>query len=94
MGGFTVATLDVLPFMKTVGARDTKSYGVNTVGLRRRGFSPESIEALKKAHRILFHMDLLREDALKQVEADFGQHPEVAYLLNFIRDSKRGIHRG
>ena len=38
MGGFTVATLDVLPYMKTVGARDTKSYGVNTIGLRRRGF--------------------------------------------------------
>ncbi len=94
MGGFTVATMDVLPFMKTVGARDTKSYGVNTVGLQRKGFSAETIEALKKAHRMLFHMGLLREDALHQVEAELGQHPEVAYLLKFIRDSKRGIHRG
>ena len=94
MGGFTVATMDVLPFMKTVGARDTKSYGVNTVGLQRKGFSAETIEALKKAHRMLFHLGLLREDALHQVEAELGQHPEVAYLLKFIRDSKRGIHRG
>ena len=67
---------------------------MNTVGLRRKGFSPESIEALKKAHRLLFHMDLLREDALHQVEAEFGQFSEVAYLVKFIRDSKRGIHRG
>lgn len=94
MGGFTVATMDVLPFMKTVGARDTKSYGVNTVGLQRKGFRAETIEALKKAHRMLFHLGLLREDALHQVEAELGQHPEVAYLLKFIRDSKRGIHRG
>ena len=94
MGGFTVATMDVLPFMKTVGARDTKSYGVNTVGLQRRGFSPETVEALKKAHRILFHMGLLREEALSEVESEFGKYPEVAYLVKFIRESRRGIHRG
>ncbi len=94
MGGFTVATQDVLPFMKTVGARDTKSYGVNTIGLQRRGFKGDAIEALKKAHRVLFHSGLLREDALQQVDAELGQHPEVAYLVKFIRDSKRGIHRG
>jgi UDP-N-acetylglucosamine acyltransferase len=94
MGGFTVATMDVLPFMKTVGARDTKSYGVNSVGLQRKGFTPAIIEALKKSHRILFHMGLLRDEALKQVEAEFGQYPEVAYLVKFVRDSRRGIHRG
>ena len=94
MGGFTVATQDVLPFMKTVGARDTKSYGVNTVGLQRRGFQAETIDALKKAHRLLFHAGLLREDALRHVEAELGQFPEVAYLVKFIRESKRGVHRG
>ena len=94
MGGFTVATQDVLPFMKTVGARDTKSYGVNTIGLQRKGFKMEAIEALKKAHRILFHTGQLREDALRQVDAELGQFPEVAYLVKFILESKRGIHRG
>jgi UDP-N-acetylglucosamine acyltransferase len=94
MGGFTVATLDVLPYMKTVGARDTKSYGVNTIGLRRRGFKEEAIEALSKAHRLLFHSGLLREDAMARAEAEFGSIPEVAYLLEFIRGTKRGIHRG
>lgn len=94
MGGFTVATQDVLPFMKTVGARDTKSYGVNTIGLQRKGFSPEVVEGLKRAHRLLFHAGLLREAALQQVERECGAIPEVAYLLTFIRESKRGIHRG
>ena len=94
MGGFTVATLDVLPFMKTAGARDTKSYGVNTIGLRRRGFSEAAIEGLSKAHRILFHSGLLREEGLERAEAELGDLPEVAYLLKFIRDTKRGIHRG
>lgn len=94
MGGFTVATQDVLPYMKTVGARDTKSYGVNTIGLQRKGFSAEAVEALKKAHRTLFHSNLLREEALAQVEAELGHIGEVAYLVAFIRASKRGIHRG
>ena len=94
MGGFTVATLDVLPYMKTVGSRSTKSYGVNTIGLRRKGFSTESVEGLTQAHRILFHSGLLREEALKQAEQELGHLPEVAYLLRFIRESKRGIHRG
>lgn len=94
MGGFTVATQDVLPFMKTAGARDTKSYGVNTIGLQRKGFSVEVVEALKKAHRLLFHAGLLREEAMAQTEKEVGHIAEVAYLLTFIREAKRGVHRG
>lgn len=94
MGGFTVATMDVLPFMKTVGARETKSYGVNTIGLRRKGFTEESIEGLAQAHRILFHMGLQRDAALSRVEQELGQISEVAYLVRFIRAAKRSIHRG
>jgi len=94
MGGFTVATLDVLPYMKTAGARDTKSYGVNTIGLRRRGFGEAAIEGLAKAHRILFHAGLLREEALRRVADELGGIPEVDYLARFIVESKRGIHRG
>ena len=94
MGGFTVATLDVLPYMKTTGARDTKSYGVNTIGLRRKGFAETSIEGLSKAHRILFHSGLLREEALTRVEQELGAIPEVKILTEFMRSSHRGIHRG
>ena len=94
MGGATIATLDVLPYMKTVGARETKSYGVNTLGLQRKGFAPEVIEALKKVHRMLFHSGLLRDQALDQVEKELGGFTEVAYLVAFIHGSKRGVHRG
>lgn len=94
MGGFTVATMDVLPFMKTVGARETKSYGVNTLGLKRKGFPEETLAALARAHRILFHMGLLREEALGRVEQELGNNADVAYLVRFIREAKRGIHRG
>jgi UDP-N-acetylglucosamine acyltransferase len=94
MGGSTIATMDVLPFMKTVDARGTKSYGVNTIGLRRKGFSEETIEGLAQAHRILFHMGLLRDEALTRVEQELGHIPEVAYLVRFIRAAKRSIHRG
>ncbi len=94
MGGFTVATMDVLPFMKTVGARETKSYGVNTLGLKRKGFPEETLVALAKAHRILFHMGLLREEALGRVEQELGSNADVAYRVRFIREAKRGIHRG
>ncbi len=94
MGGFTVATQDVLPFMKTVGARDTKSYGVNAIGLRRKGFPEEVVDGLMKAHRILYHSGLLKEEAMQRAEAELGHIAEVAYLLRFIREAKRGVHRG
>jgi len=94
MGGYTTANMDVLPFMKTAGTRDTKSYGVNSIGLRRKGFSDDVIHVLKQAHRILFEMGLLREEAMEKVSAEFGNIPEVTYLLDFIRNSKRGIIRG
>ncbi|MBK8792333.1 MAG: acyl-ACP--UDP-N-acetylglucosamine O-acyltransferase [Holophaga sp.] len=94
MGGFTVATQDVLPFMKTVGARDTKSYGVNAIGLRRKGFPEEVVSGLMKAHRILFHSGLLKEEGLKRAEEELGHIAEVAYLIRFIREAKRGVHRG
>ena len=90
MGGFTVATQDVLP----AGARDTKSYGVNTIGLQRKGFPAETVEGLKRAYRLLFHAGLLRDEALAQAQQEVGHIVEVAYLLQFIREAKRGVHRG
>jgi UDP-N-acetylglucosamine acyltransferase len=67
---------------------------VNAIGLRRRGFSEAAIDALGKAHRLLFHSGLLREEGLERAQAELGGIPEVDYLLAFIRDSKRGVHRG
>jgi len=94
-GAYTVLTLDVLPFMKTVGTREVKSYGVNSLGLQRKGFPQETIDALSHAHRVLFRQQLRLEEALDKLEAEGAtQVPEVAYLLKFIRAAERGIHRG
>nr|WP_320133884.1 acyl-ACP--UDP-N-acetylglucosamine O-acyltransferase [uncultured Holophaga sp.] len=94
-GAYTVLTMDVLPYMKTVGTREVKSYGVNSLGLQRKGFSQETIEALSHAHRVLFRKQLRLEDALQMLDEEGAtQVPEVAYLVRFIREAERGIHRG
>ncbi len=93
IGGFTVVTLDALPYVKTVGTRAARTYGVNTVGLQRKGFSPETIEALDRAYRILVRSKLKLQDALQKIETDLGLYPEARYLVAFIRESQRGFIR-
>lgn len=90
-GGYTVATLDVLPFMKTVGSRPAKTFGVNTIGLERKGFEAESIKALQKAYRLLVRSKLGRDEALARIEGELSTDPHVQYLVEFIRSSERGI---
>lgn len=93
IGGGTIATQDVLPFVKTVGSRPAKTYGINTIGLERKGFPKETIEALQRAYRILVRSKLPLADALQRIEADFAPYPEARYLVEFIRGSKRGFIR-
>ena len=89
IGGYSVVTKDALPFAKTVGNR-ARIYGINTIGLIRRGFSQDTITKLRRAYRVLLHANTSR--ALAQIERDPGlQSPEVAYVVNFIRSSKRGV---
>jgi len=89
IGGYSVVTKDALPFAKTVGNR-ARIYGINTIGLIRRGFSQDTIAGLRRAHRILLHANTSR--AVAQIEGDPGlQSPEVRYVLDFIRSSKRGV---
>jgi UDP-N-acetylglucosamine acyltransferase len=93
IGGFTVATLDVLPYVKTVGSRPAKTYGVNTIGLERKGIPPETIEALQRAYRILIRSKLKLDDALMQIESELSLYPEARYLVEFVRNSQRGFIR-
>jgi UDP-N-acetylglucosamine acyltransferase len=88
MGGATVATRDVLPFSMTVGDR-ARLYGLNLVGLRRRGLSAEAIAALRRAYRVL--MGANTTEALRRLEADGPHTPEVDMLVAFIRSAKRGV---
>jgi len=92
VGAFTVIRQDVLPFCKTDGA-EAKTYGVNTIGLKRRGFSPERIEALEKAYRILVRSKLNTSQALERLDAELAGQQDVASLLAFLRGSQRGFHK-
>ncbi|HEY2323013.1 MAG TPA: acyl-ACP--UDP-N-acetylglucosamine O-acyltransferase [Thermoanaerobaculia bacterium] len=93
IGGGTMCTQDVLPYAKTVASRDNGTYGINTIGLQRKGFSPETIEALQRAYKLLIRSKLKVEDALMQIENDLSMYPEARYLVEFVRNSKRGVIR-
>lgn len=93
IGGGSICTQDVLPFVKTVGNRPAKTYGINTIGLQRKGFPPETIEALQRAYRILIRSKLKLEEAVDRIESELGYFAEARYLAEFARTSKRGIIR-
>lgn len=93
LGGATIATQDVLPYVKTVGSRPAKTYGINTVGLERKGFPKETIEALQKAYRILTRGKSGLQAALEQIDEQLALFPEARYFAAFIRGSRRGIIR-
>jgi UDP-N-acetylglucosamine acyltransferase len=89
LGGYTVATKDVLPYSKTVGNR-ARIYGVNTLGLTRRGFSTEVIAAIRHAYRVLLQSRLNTSEALARLESE-PMVAEVRVLVDFIRSAKRGV---
>jgi UDP-N-acetylglucosamine acyltransferase len=92
IGGYSVVTQDALPWVLTVGNRAT-THGLNLVGLQRRGYPPETIQALKRCYMTLFRSKLRLSEALERVEAELGHVDEVRYFLDFVRTSKRGVTR-
>jgi UDP-N-acetylglucosamine acyltransferase len=92
IGGYSVVTKDALPYARTVGSRPARIFGVNTVGLQRRGFPPDVIAKLKRSFRYLMQSKLNTTSALRQIERDKTLAcAEVQYLANFIRSSERGV---
>jgi UDP-N-acetylglucosamine acyltransferase len=89
IGGGTIVTQDVLPFSKTSSRRENKAFGVNSVGLERRGFSPERVRALQKAFRLLLVSKLNTTQALEKIRELEGD--DVALLVGFIERSERGV---
>jgi UDP-N-acetylglucosamine acyltransferase len=83
---------DVPPYCTVAGDR-ARLYGLNLLGLRRRGFDTETIVALKRAYRLLFLGRSAQREALERTEAELGQVPEVARLVAFVRASERGVCR-
>jgi UDP-N-acetylglucosamine acyltransferase len=92
IGGYSVVTKDALPFARTIGSRPARIFGVNTIGLSRRGFTPNTITQLRHAYRYLLQSKLNTTRALAQIEQDESlAAPEVRYLVDFIRTSSRGV---
>ncbi|AJA69973.1 acyl-ACP--UDP-N-acetylglucosamine O-acyltransferase [Myroides odoratimimus] len=91
--GGTLVRKDVPPYIKA--AREPISYaGINSVGLRRRGYSPEKIREIQEIYRILYQKNYNTSQALEIIEADMEATPERDEVLMFIRNSSRGIMRG
>lgn len=95
LGGGTMTSLDVPPFMiVTSDKRQASLRGLNLIGLKRRGFSDESIRNLKDAYKTLFMAGLKLPDALKRIKEEIAHCAEVTQLVQFIEQSQRGICRG
>lgn len=90
VGGYSVITKDVLPYSKTVSERNTQAFGVNTIGLERKGFTSEQIQKIKAAFRLLLQSKLNTAQAVEAIEAEI-RSPEVQILLDFIKTSTRGV---
>jgi UDP-N-acetylglucosamine acyltransferase len=90
IGGYSVVTQDALPFVKTVGNR-ARTYGVNVIGMQRRGYPAETVEGLKRAYRLLCRSRLNVSQALERIEAEIRGVAEVDRVVAFIRASERGV---
>jgi UDP-N-acetylglucosamine acyltransferase len=91
IGACTVITQDVPPFSLVVTERETKSFGTNTIGLERKGFSAERIKALQKAFRLLVRSKKNTSQALLVIRETLGSSADVQELIEFVEKAERGI---
>ena len=92
IGGKSAVVKDIPPYMIAAGDR-AKLHGLNVVGLKRQGFSNNTLAMLKKAYRLVFRIGLTLNEAIERVAAEVEQVPEVVHLIEFIKSSERGITR-
>ena len=91
VGGGTTITRDVLPFSKTSASRDAQAYGLNALGLERRGFSRERIRKIHHAYKILLASKLNTTQALEKLKAESNLGQDVEQLIRFVEQSERGV---
>jgi UDP-N-acetylglucosamine acyltransferase len=91
IGGGTTVTRDVLPFSKTSAERGTHAYGLNAVGLERRGFTKDRIKKLHHAYRLLLASKLNTSQALAKMKSEADRGEDVDLLIRFIEASERGV---
>jgi UDP-N-acetylglucosamine acyltransferase len=89
IGGGTIVTQDVLPFSLTSSKRENRAFGINKIGLSRRGFTPERLQTLQKAFRYLVAAKMNTSQALAKIRAMEGDDAKL--LANFIEKSQRGV---
>jgi len=92
VGGKSAVVKDVPPYVIAAGDR-AELHGLNSVGLKRHGFSPTTLSLRKKTYRIIFRIGLTTNEAIERVKAEVEQVPEVVNFIDFIRSSQRGVTR-
>ncbi len=93
VGALSGVTKDIPPYVLASGTPRAKLHGLNSVGLKRHGFSTDTLLALKKTYRILFRLGLTLNEAIERVTAEVDQVPEVVNFIGFVKSSERGITR-
>ena len=93
IGGYSVVTKDALPFARTVGSRPARIFGVNTIGLMRRGFTPDVVEQAEAVVPLPAAVEAEHDAARcsRSSRISRWRAPEVQYLVDFIRTSQRGV---
>lgn len=92
IGGASAVTRDVAPYLIAAGNHAT-THGLNVVGLKRRGFDEETINAIKRAYTLVFRSSLLLKTAMERIREEVDDVPEVRHFLEFIEKSERGLCR-
>src|SRR5574340_406569 len=93
VGGCCALGQDLPPFMRAAGGYRARMYGLNSIGLRRHGFSAERISALKQAYELLFRSGHRVGEAVKLARATFKKSQDVMQVADFMEGTKRGICR-
>jgi UDP-N-acetylglucosamine acyltransferase len=91
IGAGSMIPMDVPPYTQGAGDR-LRLYGINLIGLKRKGFSSEVIQKIRKAYRTIYLSKLGLHDAIEKLQEDSAV-PEINYLIQFIQSSTRGICR-
>jgi UDP-N-acetylglucosamine acyltransferase len=88
----SVITRDILPYVM-VGGCPTKPHGINTVGLERQGFNPESIRQIRKAYKTVYKSRLKLDEAIQQLDEMTAETPEIQKMVDFLKQTGRSIIR-
>ena len=91
IGACTVITQDVLPFSLIVTERETKCFGANVIGLERKGFTPERIQRLQRAFKLLTRSKKNTTQALEEMRKTLASFPDVVEMIEFVEHAERGI---